>query len=367
MSTNYIKKTLTPSLLFILMTFASQADGRTVTVLSIDGGGIRGIIPAIFLKEIETRMKEPISSVFNEIVGTSTGGIIALGLSAATPNGEPMYDVDDLLELYETQGGVIFQSSLFRKGIFRSRYNHVGLEGLLLEKFGNLMLNQTRTKVAVTSYDMERAMPYVFSSQRARANDNDNFLMKDAARATSAAPTYFSPAEIYSIADEDKAFPLHLIDGGVVANNPALLGYSLAHTDYPDADDFIVVSIGTGDGRKSLQRTSIGGGGALFWASPIINVMMSGVSYLNDKMLQLIFPETNGPNKYYRFQMPLEAELEPMDETSPPHIERLKSLGKEMVRTYSRDIDELVKTLQAIKATQPRNESREVEKFVSAE
>jgi predicted acylesterase/phospholipase RssA len=368
MNTNNLKKTLTPFLLFVFVTFASQANGRTVTVLSIDGGGIRGIIPAMVLKEIETRIGMPISSAFDEIVGTSTGGIIALGLSAATSNGAPMYAVDDLLELYETQGNVIFQSSLFRKGIFRSRYNHVGLERLLLEKFGNLTLSDTRTKVAVTSYDMEHAKPFIFSSERARANDNDNFFMKDAARATSAAPTYFAPAEIYSQADTDKDFPLHLIDGGVIANNPALLGYTIAHTDFPEADEFIVVSIGTGDGRRSLQRKSIGDGGALFWASPIISLMMSGVSYMNDQMMQFLYPETNGstPNRYYRFQIPLAPELEPMDETSRPHIESLKGLGNEMIRTYSHEIDELVKTIQTLKGSHPSSDSREAEKILSA-
>jgi predicted acylesterase/phospholipase RssA len=367
MSTNYIKKTLTSFLLLILFTLKSQAEGRTVVVLSLDGGGIRGIIPAMLLKEIETRIGMPISSAFDEIVGTSTGGIIALGLSAGRPDGTAIFNVDDLLELYETKGNVIFKSSLFRKGIFRSRYNHDGLERLLLEKFGNLTLSDTRTNVAITSYDMERAIPHIFSSALARANDNDNFLMRDAARATSAAPTYFAPAQIYSVADTERVFPLHLIDGGVIANNPALLGYSIAHTDFPDADEFIVVSIGTGDSRKSLQRNSIGDGGALFWASPIINLMMSGVSYMNDKMMQLLYPETHGsiPNKYYRFQIPLTPELEPMDETSRPHIASLKNLGQEMIRMYSRDIDELVKTIQALKSTHPRTDLKEAERVLA--
>ncbi|OJV47183.1 MAG: hypothetical protein BGO28_01540 [Alphaproteobacteria bacterium 43-37] len=351
-----------------MLTFTSQAEGRTVTVLSIDGGGIRGIISAMLLKEIETRIGMPISSAFDEIAGTSTGGIIALGLSAANPDGTPIYNVDDLLELYETKGNVIFESSLFRKGIFRSRYNHEGLERLLLEKFGNQTLNQTRTKVAVTSYDMERALPYVFSSEKASLNANDNFFMRDAARATSAAPTYFSPAEIYSIADNNKVAPLHLIDGGVIANNPALLGYSIAHTDFPDADKFIVVSIGTGDSRQSLERKSIRDGGALFWVSPIVNLMLNGVSVMNDKMMQYLHPETrtHTSNKYYRFQVPLTPEQEPMDETSRSHIEGLKKMGQEMIRLHSSDIDELVKTITALKAPHVRHDPREAEAILAA-
>ena len=81
---------------------------RTIRVLSIDGGGIRGIIPALMLGEIERRTNKPIAELFDLIAGTSTGGILALGLTVPGPDGKPKYCADELVQLYKEEGPRIF-------------------------------------------------------------------------------------------------------------------------------------------------------------------------------------------------------------------------------------------------------------------
>ena len=86
---------------------------KVVRVLSIDGGGVRGIIPAIILAEIEKRTGKPIAGIFDLISGTSTGGILALGLTAPNENGKPKFTASDLVEFYETRLNDIFNLSFF--------------------------------------------------------------------------------------------------------------------------------------------------------------------------------------------------------------------------------------------------------------
>lgn len=89
----------------------------TKFILSIDGGGIRGIIPAIILAEIEKRSRKPISQIFDLMAGTSTGGIVVAGLCKKDKEGSLQYSANDLVELYQQYGPYIFKSSFWRKSI----------------------------------------------------------------------------------------------------------------------------------------------------------------------------------------------------------------------------------------------------------
>ncbi len=128
----------------------------TIKILSLDGGGIRGIITATILAEIEDRTKRPISSLFDLIAGTSTGGILALGL-AMPNNGKPRYSARDLVQLYEDKGGRIFSHSLCHEirslwGLREERYPSNGIEAVLDEYFGTARLSESLTNLIITSY-----------------------------------------------------------------------------------------------------------------------------------------------------------------------------------------------------------------------
>src|SRR5207248_2491706 len=142
-------------------------------VLAIDGGCIRGIIPATVLADLETRAGRPIADLFDLIAGTSTGGILALGLALPGEGGKPAYRPGDLLELYVGEGPNIFRRSIFDRirsldGAIDERYPADGLERVLKEALGEARLRDALTGVVVTAYDTDRRQPFFFRSARAR-------------------------------------------------------------------------------------------------------------------------------------------------------------------------------------------------------
>ncbi|BET28438.1 hypothetical protein wCauATS_06400 [Wolbachia pipientis] len=127
-------------------------------ILSVDGGGIRGIIPAIILAEIEKRTRRTIAEIFDLIAGTSTGGIVVAGLCRKDERGNPQYSANDLVELYQEYGAYIFKSSFFRRSILSwfncAQYPHKNIESVLDKYFGEDILKNTLSKVLITSYDI---------------------------------------------------------------------------------------------------------------------------------------------------------------------------------------------------------------------
>ena len=216
-------------------------------VLAIDGGGIRGVIPATVLVELERRLApRRLAAVFDLIVGTSTGGIIALGLTV--PDREhPRNPAERLLEFYLSDGETIFpgggpvplaRSAWLREG---TRYSVTGLEEALYRFLGDTPLTAALTGVVLTSYDLAYGEPIVLSS-RPELGDVSDVTMVVAARATSAAPMFFKP-QIVQDGDRERM----LVDGGLYANSPALLGYLIGgQAAAREKRPLALVSLGTG-------------------------------------------------------------------------------------------------------------------------
>jgi patatin-like phospholipase/acyl hydrolase len=227
---------------------------KTVRILSIDGGGIRGIIPAMLLAEIERRTQRPIASLFHLVAGTSTGGILALGLTVPRGAGRPPYTAQQFVDMYAQKGRRIFHRSFWRKllavdNLAWKKYSCAGMEQVLLEYFGDSRLRDAVTDVLIASYEIERRLPFFFRSTNARQFPGYDFPARHVARATSAAPSYFEPMRLLSgIASQRYT----LIDGGVFANNPAACALVEARATYPDASAYLVVSLGTGSAARSL-------------------------------------------------------------------------------------------------------------------
>jgi uncharacterized protein len=194
----------------------------TFKVLSIDGGGIRGIIPAMVLAEIEEQTGRPTAEAFDLIAGTSTGGILALGLTLPGEGGNPKYAAKELIGLYEREGLRIFSRPVGHRmasveGISEEKYPSEGIETVLEEYFADARLKEALTQVLVPSYEIQLRAPFFFRSERAKSDADYDFPMRQVARATSAAPTYFEPAKVEVPGPVDY---YALVDGGVFANNP---------------------------------------------------------------------------------------------------------------------------------------------------
>jgi uncharacterized protein len=144
---------------------------RFITIPSLDGGGIRGLIPARIVEALERRTGVPACRMFDMIAGTSTGGIIALGLTRPSASGaKPMYSATELVDLYRTQGAKIFHRSLGHLlwsvgGLAGPKYSSDGIESVLQHYFGTTRVREALTSVLVTSYDTAAASPYFFKNQ----------------------------------------------------------------------------------------------------------------------------------------------------------------------------------------------------------
>jgi patatin-like phospholipase/acyl hydrolase len=320
-------------------------------VLAIDGGGIRGIIPALILEAIEERTGHAISDLFDMLSGTSTGGIIALGLTLPGENNRPAKSAHDIVNLYEREGRAIFpttlRAQLHVETVYGSKYDADGIEQTLQRYFGDARLKDALKPVVVPSYDIEKQTPIFFKSERARTNADYDFLMRQVARATSAAPTYFPPEKIET---DDPLKYYALIDGGVIANNPAMCAYAEAiKMGRVDGAGVLLVSLGTGELRHPLQYAAARNWGQVEWARPVLDVALQGSSATVDYQLQQLLVTEGADQAYFRLQMTLTQDATEMDDARDQNIKHLIDLTQDFLgRPETRDaLDQVCARLTA--------------------
>ena len=299
-------------------------------ILSIDGGGIRGLIPALVLAEIETKTGKAIGECFDLIAGTSTGGILALGFSKDGGNGKPQYSAKDLAEIYQSRGKEIFARSLWKGvtsvgGLTDELYSHKGLEKVLDEYFGDDPMGAGLTKTLITSYDIQNREPIFLKSWR---QEYRSVPMKYAARATSAAPTYFEPALI-PIGGATKA----LVDGGVFINSPSVSAYAEARKIFPDEETFFLLSLGTGELIRPISYAEAKDWGKAGWLLPLLSCMFDGMADASDYQMKMFLGEN-----YIRLQTNLATASDDMDNVTNGNIENLKAEAKKLVRTFKNEL-----------------------------
>ena len=307
-----------------------------VKVLAIDGGGIRGLIPALVLAEIERRTGRPTADLFDLIAGTSTGGILACGLTRPGPDGKPLHSADALAELYRTEGPKIFDRSLRKKltsvgGLVDELYDDDALNAALAAYLGDARLKDAMTDVFITAYDIQGRFAFFFRSSRARTDETYDFAMADAARATAAAPTYFEPIEVTDAAGA-RTYPL--IDGGVYAINPAMCAY--AEVVGSGADISVIAALGTGAHTKPYEFEDVKGWGRLEWAQPVLDVVSDGLADTVD-----FEATTLSRGRYRRLQAELRYASDALDDASTANLRRLEGDAERLIAERSADIEAL--------------------------
>jgi predicted acylesterase/phospholipase RssA len=320
---------------------------QTINVLSIDGGGIRGLVPGLLLAEIEARTGKRIWELFDLIAGTSTGGILALGLTVPAKDGAgARYTALDAVRLYSEKGDTIFSRDLFQRlrtadGLLSEKYPYKPIEEVLESYFGEARLKDAMTNVLVTSYEIEQRFAFLFKSWKARNDPSRDFPMRQVARATSAAPTYFEPLKLDAAPPNDY---YTLVDGGVYANNPAMCAYVEARcaADSVGDTDVLVVSLGTGELTRRLAYEKAKDWGLAQWAHPILNVVFHGVSSTIDYQLKTLLAQTrDGKPRYYRFEDRLDEANDDMDDASPENMHLLKQLSAKIIDEHAEELDQL--------------------------
>nr|GEY57479.1 patatin-like protein 1 [Tanacetum cinerariifolium] len=224
--------------------------GNLITILSIDGGGIRGIVPGVILEYLESQLQEidghnaRLADYFDVISGTSTGGLVSIMLTAPDKNNRPLYAAKDILS----------------KAMTGPKYDGKYLKDLVTGILGTTKLSQTLTNIVVPTFDIKTMQPVIFSSFQVPRDPSTDAHLSDICIGTSAAPTYL-PGHYFKNGDRE----FNLIDGGVAANNPTLVAIAEVTRQVMKEDPnffpikpldygrFLVISLGTGTKLQQAQ------------------------------------------------------------------------------------------------------------------
>lgn len=303
-------------------------------ILSIDGGGIKGLYSAAVIARLEEKTGKKSADCFDMICGTSTGGLIALGLSSGK-------SASDLVDLYYSQGNKIFptyeymlprwlQRSIlhfFTQTFFFGKFSNKKLKQVLVDAFGEKQLGELNNLVCIPSFNLTSGEPRMFKFPHKEGGfyTDKSISLVNAALATTAAPTYF---------------PIHefdgtlYIDGGVWANNPSLCGLLEALTHFIDGENYThaeILSIGSitkpnGWNSKVRKKRSFIG-----WRSKLIETTMDGQAYFTDFFLRKAIKRINANSRYKRIDSPKlsmnHIKVLEMDRADKNALTTLKSLG----------------------------------------
>lgn len=300
-------------------------------ILAIDGGGIKGVIPAAFLSTIESTTGKRIVDHFDLIAGTSTGGIIALGLGLGLSAAE-------ILGFYETHGPQIFsQEEVKVLGLTKTigflrrktrwgrqfllpKYDAKALRASLEAVFSDRILGDSQTRLVIPAFDRQRREIHVFkTAHNPRFGIDWKERVVDVALATAAAPTYLPGHQLDS--------GVSLLDGGIWANNPAGLAVVEAMSTLGwSNDELYVLSIGCSEEALSIPKNS----GYLGLVLKMADIFMLGQSRGAHGTAKLLTGHTENDPRVFRFQ-PITAKGE-FCLDGARQIDSLKGIGVNMAR-----------------------------------
>ncbi|XP_078156600.1 patatin-like protein 2 [Carex rostrata] len=337
--------------------------GNIVTILSIDGGGVRGLIPATILSFLESKLQEldgedaRIADYFDVISGTSTGGLVATMLAAPNKQKRPLFSAKDIISFYNDNVPKIFPSN--RNGnigllasIFGPRYTGKYLQSKIRELLGETRLHETVTEVVVPTFDINFLQPTIFSTNEAKTDASKDALLSDVCISTSAAPTYL-PAHHFTTKDRlGKTRSFNLVDGGVAANNPTLLAVNhvtkeivIQRGDYfpvkpVDYGKFLLISLGTGSAKQEQKYKAEAAAkwGLLSWltykgSNPLIDCFSQASADLVDIHASVLFQALHCEKNYLRIQDDsLEGTAASLDNSSNENLLKLVQIGNELLK-----------------------------------
>ncbi|KAL6318319.1 hypothetical protein AAG906_039411 [Vitis piasezkii] len=306
--------------------------GSLVTILSIDGGGIRGIIPATILALLESQLQEldgddaRIADYFDVIAGTSTGGLVTAMLTA--PDDQKL------------------------RSLIGPKYDGKYLKRIIKEKLGGTRLHETLTSVVIPTFDIKSLQPTIFSTYEVKRSPCLDAPLADICIGSSAAPTYF-PGHYFKNQDkEGKTQEFNLIDGGVAANNPALVAISQVTKQVFDKNPdffpikpmdfgrFLVISIGTGS-PKSEQKYNAkmaSKWGVLGWllhggSTPLVDVFMQASADMVDFHISMVFQALHSEDNYLRIQDDtLRGKDASVDVATEENLDNLVKIGERLLK-----------------------------------
>lgn len=291
-------------------------------ILSLAGGGARGLLSIQAIKYLEARTGRQVHQLFDFVAGTSTGALQAIALTMPQPLSGAALErayLDMLPAIFDRR-------FLALGGLTGPLYPKEPLEHALQQTLGHTPLGYCTVPTAVATYSLTTRQPVMLGSY----NEHATLPAWEAARASSAAPTFFEPHREF-------------VDGGLCANSPSLWATLEAarHAGVPP-EDCAVLHIGTGSSEAPIDPDKARGWGKLSWISPALSICMDGSEDLADIQMR----ELVRPGAYLRLQLPLSGQpgtANPaMDDVSPTNLLALRQAGQQMVAQQQPELDKFL-------------------------
>lgn len=329
------------------------SNNEVIKILAIDGGGVRGIIPCVFLDHLRKELNKhgnhtPYYKLFHVMAGTSTGSLISLLLTKPPEVLTDEERLSRLLYMYTHDIKEIFPKpkSEFSQGIkqiFRPKYNGKKLKSLLRKTLKNYTLEDALTKLLIPAYDMCSMEPYLFRHGNA-STSSMNFFLRDVGLASTAAPTYLPAANIKSLTNGQS---FCFVDGGIFCNDPSLCAYSFAKKTFSHGKKYLIVSLGTGKQPISYNCDKVKKWGALGWINPLNHVPLV-TAYMNSQVeSEDLILDNMSDVVVYRFQVSLNDISSELDDATAKNMDHLKGKAAALILSNKSKIDRLVKVLNA--------------------
>ncbi|CAA6664986.1 unnamed protein product [Spirodela intermedia] len=333
--------------------------GSLITVLSIDGGGIRGLIPSILLSFLESELQKldgedsRLADYFDVIAGTSTGGLITSMLTAPDKDNRPLFAAKDIKNFYLEHTPRIFPQSSgiwgrimkILRAIMGPKYNGKYLHQVVKEKLGSTRLHQAITNVVIPTFDIKHLQPTIFSTYEVKSNPSLDALLSDICIATSAAPTYLPAHYFQTEAKQGGVREFNLVDGGVAANNPALVAMGEVTKEifrgnpdfFPirpmDYGRFLVISLGTGSSKSAGKYNAkmARQWGVLGWllsggSTPLVDVFMQSSADMVDINITVAFQALHSGEDT------LTGDASSVDIATKENLENLVNIGEKLLK-----------------------------------
>ncbi|XP_058786222.1 patatin-like protein 2 isoform X3 [Vicia villosa] len=340
--------------------------GNLVTILSIDGGGIRGLIPATILEYLESELQEldgesaRLADYFDVITGTSTGGLVTAMLSAPNDKQRPLFAAKDIKPFYLEHCPSIFPQNKHMLGpmgkLFRSlagpKYDGKYLHNVVMEKLGEIRVHQTLTNIVIPAFDIKTMQPIIFSTYQSKRTPCMDARLSDICISTSAAPTYLPGHNFKNQDTEGNVHEFNLIDGGVCANNPTLVAvnevtkqivnqnndfYAIKPMEY---SRFLIISLGTGTPKneQKFDAKMAAKWGLLNWlahggSTPLIDIFSQASGDMVDFHIATVTQALNCQDNYLRIQDDTLTGIDSsVDIATKENLENLCKIGERLLK-----------------------------------
>jgi len=306
-----------------------------------------------------------IAESFDLIAGTSTGGILACGLTVSDKTTKKLvYTLDTLEQIYLTDGKVIFPKKSKLKGWIGPKFSPEGLQATLDKYFEDRYLTDCLKPILVSAYDLHHNCTHYFSSRFINPLSIDydtqkNFSLSSICRATSAAPTYFPSYPLTILAGSESHQKHNFIDGGVFVNNPSLAAITEILNHNKDVlynkhqsleqrennpiglDDIYLLSLGTGKTLKQITEKESQGWGAVNWGRPLVDVMMQGNSLSIHQQTGILLGD-----RYLRINMDIQEDISEMDDSSEDTSKKILKETNKLIINNQSTLDRLARFIK---------------------